>query len=615
MLESLRSFLSGKTLLIFVTIMAIPFVFFGSTAVGTIFTTYGKVNGLEVSQADLNAANNTVNQRLLETYGDDFSTDLIPEDMLLEMVKEEIISAKTFLSQTRDMGILVSEDDAKNQIMLSPNFQTGGQFDEIAFETAIRTQGFTPNDYITTVREGMAKNYLIDSISSSFFTLDSEILNLAKLIEQERDITFTKIDFNTLKSTVQADLVEAQEYYATNSINFYSDEERSMNYIMLNNDDYRSSVQVPENYLEEAYEDYVQRIAMRSEKRASHIMVDLMNYESKDDALKIITLAQDELNSGKDFNEVVISYSEDIISKELEGDIGYSSGDVFPEEFENALSNMSQGQVSDILFSDATNSFHILKLTEINEEAANSFEDMKDNLLEELVSAESIALMDEDRDIIDNAILDNLTLDEVASSLGYEIKTSKNLTIENFDFEVQDSQIMQTLFSIPPGFNSPEVVELEAGMIVMGINLIKEASLLPFELVAESALDLVKDEKALALSLSVQSNLKNDSDFDTSASYLSKDNFVGVKRFSSLLPAEVLQKAFISPVAEQFQISASNGDSYLITINSVKSPDDEFLESLVEEYKEFSKSQVSNKMATLIFDELRNSAKVNLQNL
>lgn len=615
MLESLRSFLSGKTLLIFVTIMAIPFVFFGSTAVGTIFTTYGKVNGLEVSQADLNAANNTVNQRLLETYGDDFSTDLIPEDMLLEMVKEEIISAKTFLSQTRDMGILVSEDDAKKQIMLSPNFQTGGQFDEIAFETAIRTQGFTPNDYITTVREGMAKNYLIDSISSSFFTLDSEILNLAKLIEQERDITFTKIDFNTLKSTVQADLVEAQEYYATNSINFYSDEERSMNYIMLNNDDYRSSVQVPENYLEEAYEDYVQRIAMRSEKRASHIMVDLMNYESKDDALKIITLAQDELNSGKDFNEVVIGYSEDIISKELEGDIGYSSGDVFPEEFENALSNMSQGQISDILFSEATNSFHILKLTEINEEAADSFEDIKDNLLEELVSAESIALMDEDRDIIDNAILDNLTLDEVASSLGYEIKTSKNLTIENFDFEVQDSQIMQTLFSIPPGFNSPEVVELEAGMIVMGINLIKEASLLPFELVAESALDLVKDEKALALSLSVQSNLKNDPDFDTSASYLSKDNFVGVKRFSSLLPAEVLQKAFISPVAEQFQISASNGDSYLITVNSVKSPDDEFLESLVEEYKEFSKSQVSNKMATLIFDELRNSAKVNLQNL
>jgi peptidyl-prolyl cis-trans isomerase D len=583
--------------------------------VGTIFTTYGKVNGLEVSQADLNSANNTINQRLVDTYGDDFSIDQIPEDMLLEMVKEEIIYQKTLLSQTRDMGILVSEDAAKKGIMLSPNFQSGGQFDEIAFETAIRTQGYTPNDYITIVSEGMAKNYLIDSISSSFFTLDSEILDLAKLLEQERDITFTKIDFNTLKSTIQADLTEAEAYYSANSIEFYSDEARSMNYIMLNNNDYRSLVEVPENYLAEAYDDYVQRIEMRSEKRASHIMVDLMNYESKDDALKVITSAQDELNSGKDFNEVVLGFSEDIISKELEGDIGYSSGDVFPEEFESSLSKMSEGEVSNIIFSDATNSFHILKLTEINKEEANAFDDMKDDLLEELINAESEALMDEDRDIIDNAILDNLSLEEVASTLNIEIQTAEDLTIENFDFEIKNSQIIQTLFSIPAGFNSAEVIELEDGMIVMGLSSIQESKLMPFDAVTENVFDSVKDEKSLALSLSVQKSLNDDKDFDLSASYLSQDSFVGIKRYSSLLPAEVIQKAFISPINEQFQVSASNGDSYLMTVNSIKNPDEEFLEALGEEYKEFSRGQVSNKMATLVFDELRNSAKVNLQNL
>ena len=615
MLESLRSFLSGKTLLIFVTIMAIPFVFFGSTAVGTIFTTYGKVNGLEVSQADLNSANNTINQRLVDTYGDDFSIDQIPEDILLEMVKEEIISQKTLLSQTIDMGILVSEDAAKKGIMLSPNFQSGGQFDEIAFETAIRTQGYTPNDYIKIVSEGMAKNYLIDSISSSFFTLDSEILDLAKLLEQERDITFTKIDFNTLKSTIQADLTEAEAYYSANSIEFYSDEARSMNYIMLNNNDYRSLVEVPENYLAEAYDDYVQRIEMRSEKRASHIMIDLMNYESKDDALKVITSAQDELNSGKDFNEVVLGFSEDIISKELEGDIGYSSGDVFPEEFESSLSKMSEGEVSNIIFSDATNSFHILKLTEINKEEANTFDAMKDDLLEELIRAESEALMDEDRDIVDNAILDNLSLEEVASTLNIEIQTAEDLTIENFDFEIKNSQIIQTLFSIPAGFNSAEVIELEDGMIVMGLSSIQESKLMPFDAVTENVFNSVKDEKSLALSLSVQKSLNDDKDFDLSASYLSQDSFVGIKRYSSLLPAEVIQKAFISPMNEQFQVSASNGDSYLMTVNSIKNPDEEFLEALGEEYKEFSRGQVSNKMATLVFDELRNSAKVNLQNL
>ena len=615
MLESLRSFLSGKTLLIFVTIMAIPFVFFGSSAVGTIFTTYGKVNGLEVSQADLNSANNTINQRLVDTYGDDFSMDQIPEDIMLEMVKEEIISQKTLLSQTRDMGIVVSEDSAKKGIMLSPNFQSGGQFDAIAFETAIRTQGYTPSDYISIVSEGIAKNYLIDSISSSFFTLDNEILDLAKLLEQERDISFTKIDFNSLKSTIEADLTEAEKYYTANSIEFFSDETRSMNYIILKNNNYRSFVEVPDNYLEEAYSDYVQRIEMRSEKRASHIMVDLMNYESKDDALRVITLAQDELNSGKDFIDVVLTFSEDIISKELEGDIGYSSGDVFPDEFESSLSKMSKGDVSDIIFSEATNSYHILKLTEINKEEANTFDDMKEGLLEELMLAESEALMDEDRDIIDNAILDNLSLEEVASSLNIEIQTVDDLTIENFDFEIKNSQIIQTLFSIPSGFNSAEVVELEDGILVMGLKSIQESKLMPFATVAEKAIDSVKNEKSLALSLSVQKSLENDEDFDSSASYLSQDNFIGIKRYSSLLPAEVIQRVFIAPTNQRFQVSASNGDSYQITVNSIKNPDEEFLEALGEEYEEFSKSQVSNKMATLVFDELRNSAKVNLQNL
>jgi hypothetical protein len=138
---------------------------------------------------------------------------------------------------------------------------------------------------------------------------------------------------------------------------------------------------------------------------------------------------------------------------------------------------------------------------------------------------------------------------------------------------------------------------------------------MPFDEVTENVFDSVKDEKNLALSLSVQKSLNDDKDFDLSASYLSQDSFVGIKRYSSLLPAEVIQKAFISPINEQFQVSASNGDSYLMTVNSIKNPDEEFLEALGEEYKEFSKGQVSNKMATLVFDELRNSAKVNLQNL
>ena len=615
MLETLRSFLSGKTLLIFVSIMAIPFVFLGSNSVGTIFTTYGKVNGLEVNQSDLNSANNTVNQRLIDAYGEDFSSDMIPEDVLLEMVKEEIISQKTLLSQTRDLGINVSEEKAKTEIMTSPNFQVDGQFDQIAFEAAVRTQGYTPNDYISIVQEGMAKNYLIDAIASSFFTLESEVQDIANLIEQEREISFTKIDFNTLKESIEVDLTEAQAFYNDNSIKFYSDEARSMNFIKLENDKYRSKVEIPENYLEEAYLDYSKRISMRSEKRASHIMIDLMNYSSKEEALNKIIAAQKELLSGSSFNDIVLSYSEDLISKDLEGDIGFSAGEVFPEEFENALADMGIGDISDIIFSDATNSFHILKLTEINKEDVKSFDEMEESLLEELISAESIALMDEDKDIIDNGIIDNLSIEEIASSLNLDINTSNKLTLQNFNFDIKNPIIAQTLFSFPKDMNAPEVIDLDDGIMVMSLDGVEESSLMPFETVVEKAIELVKNDKGASLSLSLQESIKNDEVIDQSLDYISSDSFIGVKRFSSLFPQEVLQLAFISSANEQFVANAKNGDSYVMTINAVNNPDEDFLDSMVDEYKEFNRNQVSNKVATLVFDELRNSAKVNLQNL
>jgi peptidyl-prolyl cis-trans isomerase D len=595
--------------------MAIPFVFLGSNSAGTIFTTYGKVNGLEVNQSDLNSANNSVNQRLIDAYGEDFSPEMIPEDALLEMVKQEIISEKTLLSQTRDLGINVSEEKAKTEIMTSPNFQVDGQFDQIAFEAAVRTQGYTPNDYISTVQEGMAKNYLIDAIASSFFTLESEVQDIANLLEQEREISFTKIDFNTLKESIEVDLTEAQAFYNDNSIKFYSNEARSMKFIKLENNKYRSKVDIPENYLEEAYLDYSKRISMRSEKRASHIMVDQMNYSSKDEALNKIVEAQKALLSGSSFADIVLSYSEDLISKDLEGDIGFSSGEVFPEEFENALADMSIGDISDIVFSDATNSFHILKLTEINKEDVKSFDEMKEPLLEELISAESIALMDEDKDIIDNGIIDNLSIEEIALSLDLDINTSNKLTLQNFNFDIKSPIIAQTLFSFPQDINIPEVIDLDDSIMVMSLDAVEESSLMSFETVVEKAIELVKNDKAASLSLTLQESIKKDEVIDKSLDYISSDTFIGVKRYSSLFPQEVLQLAFISSPNEQFVANSKNGDSYVMTINAVNNPDKDFLESMVDEYKEFNRGQVSNKVATLVFDELRNSAKVNLQNL
>ena len=89
-MDALRSFLSGRRLAVIGILLAIPFVFFGSSSFGTVFTNYGKVNGLTVSNLDVNIAINSVTTRLQQIYGEEFNLDSLDQGVLNSLVKDKL---------------------------------------------------------------------------------------------------------------------------------------------------------------------------------------------------------------------------------------------------------------------------------------------------------------------------------------------------------------------------------------------------------------------------------------------------------------------------------------------------------------------------------------------
>ena len=123
MLESVRNFLSGKRVIVIACILAIPFVFLGSTSFGTTFSSFGTVNGEPVTQIDINLATSKVSQRLQSIYGEEFSLEDLDEETTLNLIKNEIINQKTLLAQAKSMGLTTSEKNAKQEIINLENFQ------------------------------------------------------------------------------------------------------------------------------------------------------------------------------------------------------------------------------------------------------------------------------------------------------------------------------------------------------------------------------------------------------------------------------------------------------------------------------------------------------------
>lgn len=108
--------------------------------------------------------------------------------------------------------------------------------------------------------------------------------------------------------------------------------------------------------------------------KASHILL-----KSEADANAVLN----ELKQGADFGKIAKEKSEDVGSKERDGDIGYfSKGDLVPE-FEDAVKKMKVGDISNVV--KTTLGYHIIKLTDKKEAAKKDFKDVEQDIKNKLL--------------------------------------------------------------------------------------------------------------------------------------------------------------------------------------------------------------------------------------
>ena len=614
-MDALRSFLSGRRLAIMGILLAIPFVFFGTSSFGTVFTNYGKVNGITVSALDVNIAINTVTSRLQQIYGEEFNVDTLEDGLLNSLVRNEIISQKALLYQAQQMELVNSEEEAKRLIMSEPSFQTDGRFNQDIFEATIRANGILPNEYIENVQNTSLVNDFLLVVSDSSFQIESELKKQIKLIEQERDIDFFKIDFNSLKSNINPTLESAVNYYEENRLLFMDEEKRSFNILSVNQDQFRDSVEIPDDFIDAEYQDYLNRINATAERRVSHIMIDVLNYDSREDAFEALTSIQSKLGIDLTFEEAASQFSEDLISADFEGDLGFSSGDSFPPEFEEALDSMIVSETSEIIELDE--SFHIIKFTEENKETPKTKEIMGGQFIDELIEAESYALMLDLRDEIEDLLLNGLSVEAIASSVNQEL-TVTNPAGYN-DFNTYDSiNVKDFLYGIDFSSDFAEILELDNEVIVASVSEVIEPSVLPFDNVTDEVFDRLREDQANIEIMDLERSLiiaMDDESYVLENNNVLKDSFISVKRGSTLFPPDVLDNIFSSKVNSINTQKTFNSDIYIFKVKKINEPSEDFINTIMSEYEDFSSSTSLVKLNLILEKEINKEIRDNIKNL
>lgn len=121
--------------------------------------------------------------------------------------------------------------------------------------------------------------------------------------------------------------------------------------------------------------------------RISHIMINFLDEEkeevsvdviSKEEALDKIKYIRQKLDDGEKFEDLAREYSDDKLSGENGGDIGFVSGGQLVEQLEKVAFSLEVGEISRIV--ESQYAYHILKVTEVQKEYIESFEEVKDSI-------------------------------------------------------------------------------------------------------------------------------------------------------------------------------------------------------------------------------------------
>ena len=570
--------------------------FIGNNNLGdnVIFT----VNGEDVYAGEYSLEANRIASNFDELDG-------ISEEDLDSFTRSSLIFKKLFSQKADEIGFGISEDKINDLIRQDRNFYSNDKFDVNIFRGLLSRLGMTTDDFRKLTESNYNASELINFLRSTSFVTNEEAKDFINTSKQKRDIRFKKISLKEVANDQIVTSDEILDFYNNYQSNFYTLKQININSIFITKDDFKNEITVSADEIFEEKTALFEQNQNLSQTRVSHIQL-TFDEATKNEQFDVAKTIIAELNNDEQtFEELVLTYSDDFGSKDNGGDLGFTDGSVFPEEFENELSNIELNGTSEII--DLGSSYHVLKVTERNEYSIS-----EDDIIDRLVSIKAEEEMQNILNEIDENIT-NLTIQEISDIYGISFKSEERLSITDLLTSFGDLDFVEDFERNNIFLN--EVYgpyELDQGYLIIEPIDLFPSKLKPIdEVTAEIERELkISTAKTLLPSIieSYLLDLEKQENLDRFVTYSEID------RETSLFPQDVTNKIFsITNINGDDSIASTLylDDAYVIQLLGV----DDFKGIITLEEIEETKNAISQAMGEIERDSfyrvLRDSAKIN----
>jgi peptidyl-prolyl cis-trans isomerase D len=425
MLQLLRGKKSDLIVKIALVLITIGFSFFGieSYFIANIDTSVAKVGDTKVTQEEFRDRFNQYRQRMLQMMGAAADPSFLDRPEVKQQVLDQLVDEKVLLAANDKLGVQVTPESIRKEILGIPAFQSEGKFDADQYKMLLASQGMSPAGFEQRVREDLGVRELPQQVGSTVLITSDEVDAYLRLKDQRRDFRYVKLDKPAPKSTDVAD-ADIDAYYKAHTADFMVPERVSLDYIELEGSKLEVNLTPDDSVLKERYEKEKARYVTNEQRLASHILIKVGGKGGPDDQKQALAKAEDiekQLKDGKKFDELAKQSSDDLGSKNQGGDLGWLDKGTTDEAFETALFALQKGEVSaPILTSEG---YHVIDLRDIRPGKTRSFDEVKPELAKQYADSEKERVYAEKAGkLTDLTYQDPSSLEPAAKELGLKVE-------------------------------------------------------------------------------------------------------------------------------------------------------------------------------------------------
>ena len=494
MMENFRRMIRGwlgKTLIF---LFALPFALFG---VSSIFQNTGNsdtvasVNGVEIGQYQLQKAIELRRQSMIQRFGENIPESMLDPDFLRPSVIEGLIERELIIQSARDNNLQYRMEEIKLLIAKETAFHEEGKFSITRYEELLRRAGILPQNYPEEFRNDLLATQIRKGYALTTFVTDKEVLAIKKLSNQFRDFQYVTLDPSLLQDKIILNETDIENYYNAHGADFEISEKISIEYVELFKNQFIEAENVTESEIDKRFTEKMSSMIDEQERLASHILIEINDDRSKEDAEQKINELYLKIISGADFAELAKENSDDKGSAENGGDLGFSGKGVFVAEFEQALFDLNKGEVSSPVLTEF--GYHIIKLVDIDP-VLPELATIKDEIINEITLDKAEQPYMDALEELKNIAYESADLLEPSSLLSLEIKTSGLFSRAGGKGLAANKDVIKVAFSeevLSENRNS-DVIELNSGhAVVLRVKENQPASLKPLDDVRESVKEKV----------------------------------------------------------------------------------------------------------------------------